>query len=74
MMHDSTHLAALLILFVVRCLGNCMSYGVDYTNGGSFFLDNESLEVFSFTTAFYGRQFGKMGPFQNLTYFRMPGK
>ncbi|KAH8878629.1 hypothetical protein GQ53DRAFT_86082 [Thozetella sp. PMI_491] len=44
---------ALAVLFVgVRA--DCASYGVDYSNGGSYYIDGSSNQYFSFITIFQG--------------------
>lgn len=35
-------------------LAECMSYGVDYSNGGSYNIDASSNDYFSFATVFQG--------------------
>jgi hypothetical protein len=34
---------------------DCMSYGVDYANGGSYDIDVSSNDYFSFVTVFQGQ-------------------
>lgn len=49
-------LTALLAL----CLGvlgqSCSSYGVDYSNGGSYYIDGSSDQYFTFISVFQGRR------------------
>ncbi|KAK4229416.1 hypothetical protein QBC38DRAFT_109107 [Podospora fimiseda] len=44
----------LVILFVLRVTAACTSYGVDYANGGSYYIDGTSNQYFSFITIFQG--------------------
>ena len=45
-------LAALAMALTVRA--DCGSYGVDYSNGGSYYIDGSSNQYFSFITVFQG--------------------
>ncbi len=48
-----------LVAFVSLCLGaraDCVSYGVDYSNGGAYYIDGTSNQYFSFVTVFQGRR------------------
>jgi hypothetical protein len=47
-------LIALLALLAVRVRADCTSYGVDYSNGGSYFIDASSNQYFTFITIFQG--------------------
>ncbi len=47
-----------LVALVALCLGvqaDCVSYGVDYSNGGAYYIDGSSNQYFSFITVFQGR-------------------
>ncbi len=46
-------LVALLSLSL-GVLGDCVSYGVDYANGGAYYIDGSSNQYFSFITVFQG--------------------
>jgi len=55
----ATNLRALLALVVFVCLSSnvladCSSYGVDYANGGAYYIDGGSNQYFSFITVFQG--------------------
>ena len=50
-------LRPLLVLFSIlaaRVLGQCTSYGIDYANGGQYYIDASSNDYFSFVTVFQG--------------------
>ncbi|KAK3994650.1 hypothetical protein QBC44DRAFT_367492 [Cladorrhinum sp. PSN332] len=47
-------LLALASLFILRVTAACTSYGVDYANGGSYYIDGSSNQYFSFITIFQG--------------------
>lgn len=53
--------AALLLVALVALLGgvaaDCVSYGIDYANGGSYQIDKASNDDFAFTSMFQGRFF-----------------
>jgi len=54
---DRLRLERLWVLFallVLRASAACTSYGVDYANGGSYNIDAQSNEYFSFTSVFQG--------------------
>lgn len=54
-------LFALLALLSVKVLADCVSYGIDYANGGAYYIDASSSQYFTFITVFQGekiRQFG----------------
>ncbi|KAH9885160.1 hypothetical protein F4778DRAFT_513572 [Xylariomycetidae sp. FL2044] len=40
--------------FALRACAACVSYGIDYSNGGSYNIDSSSNEYFKFTTVFQG--------------------
>jgi hypothetical protein len=44
----------LLALFILGAHADCVSYGVDYSNGGSYQIDASSNQYFSFITIFQG--------------------
>ena len=44
----------LVAVLAVRVLGQCVSYGIDYANGGEYNIDSTLNEYFSFTTVFQG--------------------
>ncbi|KAK4164455.1 hypothetical protein QBC43DRAFT_288705 [Cladorrhinum sp. PSN259] len=44
----------LVSLLVLRVTADCTSYGVDYANGGSYYIDGSSNQYFSFITIFQG--------------------
>ncbi|KAL2110754.1 hypothetical protein VUR80DRAFT_736 [Thermomyces stellatus] len=44
----------LLTVLAVKVLGQCVSYGIDYANGGEYNIDSTLNEYFSFTTIFQG--------------------
>lgn len=47
--------AAVLAVFAVRgVLGQCQAYGVDFANGGSYYIDGGSNQYFSFISVFQG--------------------
>lgn len=48
-------LFAVLAILAVKALAACVSYGVDYANGGSYYIDGSSNQYFSFETVFEGR-------------------
>lgn len=50
-----TSLWVLLALLALRASGTCTSYGVDYSNGGSYYIDGSSNQYFSFVTVFQGK-------------------
>lgn len=49
-------LAALVALLSLSLtvLADCSSYGVDYANGGAYYIDGSSNTYFSFITVFQG--------------------
>ncbi|KAK3937407.1 hypothetical protein QBC46DRAFT_319704 [Diplogelasinospora grovesii] len=47
-------LLVLLALFAPRVRADCNSYGVDYSNGGSYYIDGSSNQYFTFITVFQG--------------------
>lgn len=51
-------LQLLLTAALSLCLGaiaqSCTSYGVDYSNGGSYYIDSSSNDYFSFVSEFQG--------------------
>ncbi|KAI1868842.1 hypothetical protein JX265_006821 [Neoarthrinium moseri] len=47
-------LCALLVVFCSTVWAECQSYGVDYSNGGSYEIDASSNQYFSFETVFQG--------------------
>jgi hypothetical protein len=47
-------LIALLALVAVRVSAQCVSYGIDYANGGEYYIDASSNQYFSFVTVFQG--------------------
>jgi hypothetical protein len=47
---------ALLLVRVAADAAACSSYGVDYSNGGSYYIDGSSNQYFSFITVFQGEQ------------------
>lgn len=46
---------ALLTLLTLRVSAACTSYGVDYSNGGSYYIDGSSNDYFSFASVFQGK-------------------
>ncbi|KAI0019264.1 hypothetical protein F4780DRAFT_747733 [Xylariomycetidae sp. FL0641] len=63
MFSGTKHLWALTGLrVVVTALAECTSYGIDYTNGGSYDIDASSDEYFAFTTAFQGCEEESIAP------------
>lgn len=44
----------LVAVLAVQVLGQCVSYGIDYANGGEYNIDSTLNEYFSFTTVFQG--------------------
>jgi hypothetical protein len=49
------HLRVLLLAsWLPRAWADCTSYGVDYSNGGSYYIDGSSNQYFSFITVFQG--------------------
>ncbi|KAK4466468.1 hypothetical protein QBC42DRAFT_335552 [Cladorrhinum samala] len=44
----------LLSLLFLRATAACTSYGVDYSNGGAYYIDGASNQYFSFVTIFQG--------------------
>lgn len=44
----------LVAVLAVQVLGQCVSYGIDYANGGEYNIDSTLNEYFSFTTIFQG--------------------
>ncbi|KAK3316662.1 hypothetical protein B0H66DRAFT_604940 [Apodospora peruviana] len=51
------YVLALLALFALRVRADCTSYGVDYSNGGTYNIDGTSNQYFSFVTVFQGNTF-----------------
>jgi hypothetical protein len=45
---------ALLLVRVNAAEAACSSYGVDYSNGGAYYIDGSSNQYFSFITVFQG--------------------
>ncbi|KAK4191165.1 hypothetical protein QBC35DRAFT_488361 [Podospora australis] len=45
---------ALFALLVAQASAACTSYGVDYSNGGAYYIDGSSNQYFSFITIFQG--------------------
>ncbi|KAK4154180.1 hypothetical protein C8A00DRAFT_43041 [Chaetomidium leptoderma] len=48
------YLWVLLALLALRASAECTSYGVDYSNGGTYYIDGASNQYFSFVTVFQG--------------------
>jgi len=48
-------LFALAAVFSAKALADCISYGVDYANGGSYYIDSSSNQYFTFQTVFQGK-------------------
>jgi hypothetical protein len=48
------YLWLLLGLLTLRAGAACTSYGVDYSSGGSYYIDGASNQYFSFVTVFQG--------------------
>ncbi|KJR84532.1 uncharacterized protein SPSK_09258 [Sporothrix schenckii 1099-18] len=46
--------AATLLSLTTGALADCSSYGVDYANGGAYYIDGSSNQYFSFITIFQG--------------------
>lgn len=44
----------LVAVLAVQVLGQCVSFGIDYANGGEYNIDSTLNEYFSFTTVFQG--------------------
>lgn len=55
-------LIALLALVAVRVSAQCVSYGIDYANGGEYYIDASSNQYFSFVTVFQGCQMETINP------------
>lgn len=60
LLRATMHRSSLRCLWVVALLGlranaACTSYGVDFSNGGTYDIDSESNEYFSFITVFQGK-------------------
>ena len=51
------YLWILLALLLTSVRADCASYGVDYSNGGSYYIDGSSNQYFSFITVFQGMDF-----------------
>jgi len=47
-------LLAVLLVRVSAAEAACSSYGVDYSNGGAYYIDGSSNQYFSFITVFQG--------------------
>lgn len=47
-------LALGVALLATRAAADCQCAGLDYTNGGSYFLDQSSTQLFTFTSLFEG--------------------
>ncbi len=45
----------LLGLLALRASADCVSYGVDFSSGGSYDIDRTSNQYFSFITVFQGK-------------------
>ncbi len=45
----------LLALFAIHANADCTSYGVDYSSGGSYYIDSGSNQYFSFVSVFQGK-------------------
>ena len=43
------------LLLALRANAACTSYGVDYSSGGSYYIDGASNQYFSFATVFQGK-------------------
>lgn len=48
------HLWLIAALLALKVVADCVSYGVDFANGGSYNIDGSSNENFSFATVFQG--------------------
>lgn len=48
------YLSVFLALLTLRVAADCTSYGVDYSNGGTYSIDVSSNQYFSFITVFQG--------------------
>ncbi|KAM7186302.1 hypothetical protein V8F20_011437 [Naviculisporaceae sp. PSN 640] len=48
------YLSVFLTLLALRVAADCTSYGVDYSNGGTYSIDVSSNQYFSFITVFQG--------------------
>jgi hypothetical protein len=44
----------LLLAFVLEALADCQSYGIDFTNGGSYFQNLSATDDLTFVTQFEG--------------------
>lgn len=53
-LHTIWLLLAVLLARVSADTAACSSYGVDYSNGGSYYIDGSSNQYFSFNTVFQG--------------------
>lgn len=54
MLHFCWLALAVLLARVSADVAACSSYGVDYSNGGSYYIDGSSNQYFSFITVFQG--------------------
>jgi hypothetical protein len=43
-----------IVVLALHATAACTSYGVDYSNGGSYYIDAASNQYFSFITVFQG--------------------
>lgn len=53
----ATSLRSFVVLFAllaVRVMADCVSYGIDYANGGQYYIDAGSNQYFSFVSVFQG--------------------
>ncbi|KEZ45151.1 hypothetical protein SAPIO_CDS2596 [Scedosporium apiospermum] len=54
--------AVLFALLAVRVMADCVSYGIDYANGGQYYIDAGSNQYFSFVSVFQGCQQEAINP------------
>lgn len=52
-------LLVLLAALAAQVMGQCTSYGIDYANGGQYYIDASLDEYFSFVTVFQGEFYGR---------------
>jgi hypothetical protein len=54
---DRAHFRCVLVLIgllALRASAACTSYGVDYSNGGAYYIDGSSNQYFTFVSVFQG--------------------
>lgn len=63
--------AVLAASFARRAVADCVSYGMDFQDGGSYFQNNASTDPFTFVSQYEGESRGCTGLGMLLTWSRL---